>query len=119
MSNITSNARAKEIVLSFITALNNDDSRLARKYISDDLKFISVLGTHDGADAYFQDMERMRLKYDIKKVFVDERDVCLFYDITISDVTIFACGWYEVKEGKISKFQVVFDSRAILEASRK
>jgi hypothetical protein len=46
-------------------------------------------------------MERMRLKYDIKKVFADERDVCLFYHLKISGKTIFGCGWYRWRMEKL------------------
>jgi hypothetical protein len=61
-------------------------------------------------------MERMRLKYNIKKVFADATDVCLFYDLTISGITILGCAWYQVVEGKIRSLKVVFDPRPILEA---
>jgi hypothetical protein len=108
-----------EIVLSCIEALNNEDFKTARTYTSDDMKFIGVLGSRDGADAYFKDMERMRLKYRVQKVFEDEDDVCLFYDLDISGTTIFGCGWYHVEDGKINSLKVIFDPRPVLEASGK
>ncbi|MDQ3847085.1 MAG: nuclear transport factor 2 family protein [Bacteroidota bacterium] len=116
---IIKNENTKEVVLSFIHALNTEDFKAARNYVSDDLKFIGVLGTREGAEAYFQDMERMKLKYDIKKVFVDDHDVCLFYDIAIAGVTVFSCGWYHLENEKISWFRVVFDPRPIIETSNK
>src|SRR5438552_1109709 len=72
---------AKEVVLSFVEALNKDDFKTARQYADDDMSFVGVLGSRNGADAYFSDMERMRLKYDIKKAFADGDDVCLLYDL--------------------------------------
>ncbi len=66
--------------------------------------------------SYFIDMERMRLKYDVKKVFVDENDVCLFYDLTISGTTIFGCAWYQVQGGRIHSLKVIFDPRPVLAA---
>jgi hypothetical protein len=77
------------------------------------------LGSRNVADAYFKDMERMRLKYDAKKVFADGNDVCLFYDLAISGLTIFGCAWYQVANGKIRSLRVVFDPRPILEAQTK
>jgi len=109
----------KEVVLSFIEALNNRDFKVARSYVNDDMSFVGVLGSRDGAEAYFNDMERMLLKYDIKKVFAEEDDVCLLYDFTLSGVTLFGCGWYHLKNGKISSLRVLFDPRPILELPPK
>lgn len=110
---------AKELVLSFLKALNDDDFQEAREYVSDNLSFVGVLGTRNGATAYFNDMEKMRFKYDIKKVFADGNDVCVLYDINMSGTTIFTCGWYKVKGNKIESLQVVFDPRPVLEKAPK
>ena len=111
----------KDIVLSFLMAMNQEDFKEARKYVSDDMKFIGVMGTRDSADAYFKDMEHMKLKYDIQKVFQDEEteEVSVFYDITMSGRKIFSSGWYKIKDEKIESFKVLFDPRPILEAAPK
>ena len=109
----------KEFVLSFIKALNREDFKAARTYVSDDMKFVGVLGSRDSADAYFKDMERMKLKYHIKKVFADGNDVCLLYDLDMQGRTIFGCGWYHLEFDKINSLLVVFDPRPLLEASEK
>ncbi|MEO3404645.1 nuclear transport factor 2 family protein [Mucilaginibacter sp. CAU 1740] len=105
---------ANDIVLSFIKALNDEDFAAARKFAADDLKFIGVLGERDGAEAYFTDMERMKLKYDIKRVFSDGDDVSIFYDIDMGGKTIFSSGWYHVVDGKINSIRVIFDPRPLL-----
>lgn len=110
---------SKEVVLTFLDALNRSDFQTARKCVADDLKFVGTLGTREGADVYFRDMERMRLKYDIKKAFVEGDDVCVFYGITMSNVTVFCAGWYQLSGGKIRSFRVVFDPRPVLEAADK
>lgn len=110
---------AKDAVLSFLKALNDDDFDRARDHTSDSLSFVGVLGSRDGADAYFEDMKRMRLKYDIQKVFVEGNDVCVLYEINMSGAPIFCCGWYQVEDGKISSIRVVFDPRPVLEGSGK
>lgn len=106
-------------VLAFINAMNAEDFETARSYVTDDLKFEGVLGTRDGAGAYFKDMEKMKLKYEIHKVFFDEDDVCLFYNIIMSGKNIFTAGWYKVANNKIKSFKVVFDPRPLLEQSPK
>ena len=108
-----------DTVLSFIQALNEEDFTTARKHVNEDLQFIGVLGTRDGAAAYFNDMEKMKLKYDIKKSFSDGDDVCVFYDFTAAGITTFGCGWYHLVNGKISWFKVIFDPRPILENAGK
>jgi limonene-1,2-epoxide hydrolase len=110
---------AREVVISFIKALNDEDFNLARRCVNDKISFVGPMGSRQGAEAYFHDMERLRLKYQVKKVFVDGNDVCLLYDLTISGVTVFSCGWYRVESGKIQSLKVVFDSRPILETRAK
>lgn len=105
---------AKKIVLACVGAINNYDYKTARSLVHDDMIFTGVLGSRNGADAYFQDMEKMRLQYDIKKAFADGNDVCLLYDLTMSGTLLFGCGWYKVKEGKIISLRVVFDPRPVL-----
>jgi hypothetical protein len=75
--------------MSCVNAINREDLKTARQYVADDMSFVGVLGSRQGADSYFTDMERMRLKYDVNKVFVDGNDVCLFYDLNMSGTTIF------------------------------
>jgi limonene-1,2-epoxide hydrolase len=114
-----SRSNAKEVVMSFLKALNDEDFKTARSYVSDNMSFLGPLASREGAEAYFKDMERMRLKYEIKKVFVDGDDVCLLYDFNTGPITLFGCGWYHVEDGKISSLRVVFDPRPLVELSAK
>jgi hypothetical protein len=108
-----------DMVLNFIQAMNAEDFNEARKFAADDMKFIGVMGSRDGADAYFNDMQHMKFKYDVKKVFADDEDVCLFYDIDMGGITAFSCGWYHLKDGKIDTIRVLFDPRPVIEAQQK
>jgi len=116
MNNQTSAALdSKEIVLHFIDAMNRYDYEEARSYVTDDMSFVGVLGTRNGAEAYFNDMQKMRLQYKVVKAFSDGEDVCLIYDIDMSGKEIFCFGWYQLQNGKIKSFRVVFDPRPLLE----
>lgn len=108
-----------ELVLDFIQAVNAEAFDTAREYTSNDLKFIGVMGSRNGADAYFNDMKHMKFKYDIKKVLADDDDVCLFFDINMGNVTVFSCGWYHIKNGRIDTIRVLFDPRPVIEAQEK
>lgn len=105
---------AKNNVLSFIKALNAEDFVTARRYVDTAMDFIGVMGTRHGADVYFADMEKMKFKYEIEKVFADDTDVCLWYTIQMGGKSVTASGWYHLKEGKIIKFRVLFDPRPVL-----
>jgi limonene-1,2-epoxide hydrolase len=111
--------RSKQIVLSFIEAMNQLDYEKARSYVVDDFNFVGVLGTRNSADAYFNDMQKMKFKYNILKTFADGNDVCLFYDINMGGHPIFCCGWYQLQNDKIKSFRVVFDPRPLLEQPKK
>lgn len=109
---------AKEVVLSCVDAINAEDFKIARKYVSDDMTFKGVLGSRNGAEEYFEDMEKMKLKYNLRKTIAEGNDVCLFYDVNLSGAKVFCCGWYHVEDGKIKSLRVVFDPRPVLEASQ-
>ena len=112
-------ANAKEVVLTFVNALNEDDFETARGCLSDDMVFDGVLGHRDGADTYIKEMKKMKFKYKIKETFEDGNNVCLLYDIDMSGTKIFTCGWYQIKDGKIKSLKVVFDPRPVLEKTEK
>jgi SnoaL-like domain len=105
---------AKQVVLELGNAINAEDFQLARKYVSDDMKHIYPLGTHDNAEVYFQQLEQIRPKFDILKTFVDGNEVCVLYDTTASGVKLSASGWFKVKDGKVRSLTVVFDPRPLL-----
>lgn len=107
--------KAGEIVMACIEALNAEDFTKARSYVSDNMQFIGVLGSRDGGDAYFEDMKKMKLKYDIDKAFVNGDDVCLLYHLQLSGTTIYGCGLYHVNDEKIDQLKVIFDPRPVLE----
>ena len=107
-------SQEKEVVLTFLDALNNEDWKTARHYLSDDMIFDGVLGHRAGADIYVEDMSKMKFKYRILKAFADGDDVCVLYDIDMSGNTIFTAGWYKVRDNKIKSLRVVFDPRPIV-----
>jgi hypothetical protein len=114
-----SEVNSRQIVLDFIDAMNHFDYQKARSYVTDDFSFVGVLGTRNGADNYFQDMQKMKFQYSIIKAFSEADDVCLLYDIQMSGVKVFCCGWYRLKNQKIDSLQVVFDPRPVLQPSDK
>ena len=119
-------SNTKKVVLSYLKALNDQDFKVARSYLKDNMTFQAPIASHNSADAYFKENERLRSEYgikkvlyEVKKVFVDSDDVCVFFDFNIGSVTFFASGLFHVANGKINSIRVVFDPRPIVELSAK
>jgi len=107
---------SKELVRSFLEAMNNEDFETAKDLVNDNFTFDGVMGSRDGAEAYFRDMEKMKFKYDIIKIFGDGDDVCVLYDIDMGgSQKIFTSGWYHLMYNKLNSLKVVFDPRPLLE----
>ncbi|HKW03962.1 MAG TPA: hypothetical protein VJN71_01565, partial [Nitrososphaerales archaeon] len=62
---------SKEVVESFLSALNTDEFKLARSYLEDTIMFQGPLGKRGSADEYMKYMEKLRLKYEMMRVFSD------------------------------------------------
>lgn len=107
-----SNQDAKEIVLSYIKALDGRDYASARKCLGDNVRIKGPAGeAFRTPDEFLGMMKQQQGRYDIKKVFADGNDVCLLYDFITKAATVFFCSWYQVKDGKINSIQTVFDPR--------
>lgn len=110
----------KEVVMLFIEALNDEDFIKAAACLASDMSFDGVMGKRNGAEAYMNDMKKMKFKYRIQQTFENGNDVCVLYDIDMSGkAEIFTCGWYQIADGKIKQLKVVFDPRPLLENSDK
>jgi hypothetical protein len=64
-------------------------------------------------------MERLKIRFNIKKIFENGDDVCLLYDFSSESVNLFGCGWYRLENGKINLLRVVYDPRPIVELFNK
>ncbi|MCS4304113.1 nuclear transport factor 2 family protein [Chryseobacterium sp. BIGb0232] len=109
MSNTNQN-----IAEQFIQYLNDENFEQAESFLDADFKFIGVLGTREGASVYMQEMKQMKLKYQIIKTFTSGEDVCLWYTIDMGNKAVEASGWYQIIDGKIRSFKVLFDPRPLL-----
>jgi len=106
---------AKEIVTRFIESLNQEDFDTALTLLHSNMTFEGVLGTRNGSDAYMADMKKMKLKYRIRELMSNGDNIAVFYDVQMGGKDIFSAGWYQVHDGKIQRFRVVFDPRPLLQ----
>jgi hypothetical protein len=77
------------------------------------------LNSFDRAEPYLKYLESLKLpKFDIKKEFADNNNVCLLYELPVGTppVTSFVCAWFHVGDDrKISSLRVIFDPRPYLQ----
>jgi SnoaL-like domain len=111
-----STSTTKEVVLRLGKALNDENYEAAKRYVNNNLKYVGPFGSRDGSDAYLNEIERLRLKFEIHKIFAENEDVCVLYDISVSGITLFACGWFQVEAGTVRSLRVTFDPRPLLGA---
>jgi len=107
------NARPREIVMSYIDALDNQRYEEAAGLLREDVRIRGPAGETFGKPADFVEMlRRYRGRYDVRKVFDDGADVCVLYYLKTAEATVYMSSWYQVKKGKIVSIQTVFDPRA-------
>ena len=112
-----SSDQAKQVVVNLGNAINDESFQTARSYVADDMRYEGPFGTRVGAEAYLEEIERLHLKFDIRRIFADQDDVCVLYNIDRAGVTVFACGWFQIKDGKVGFLKVTFDPRPLLASS--
>ncbi|MCL4518582.1 MAG: nuclear transport factor 2 family protein [Thaumarchaeota archaeon] len=104
---------AKEVVLSYIKALDGHDYRAAEGFLNASILVKGPAGEgFNNPREFIEMLQKFSGKYNVKKVFVEGSDVCLFYDFAASGARVLMCSWYQVNRGKIISIQTTFDPRA-------
>jgi SnoaL-like domain len=108
LSNVSTD-QAEEVVLRLSKALNDGDFETARRFVHDELKCVGPFGSRDGAEAYLHEIERFRLKFDIKKISADGNDVCALYSVIVPGMSCFSvaigCASFQIEAGKVSSLR--------------
>jgi len=108
----TKSTQPKEVVISYIRALDHQRYEEAFVFLHESVRIRGPAGETFGKPLDFVEMLRKyRGRYDVKKVFVDGDDVCVLYDLATAGPTVFMSSWYRVEDGKITSIQTVFDPR--------
>ena len=102
----------KEIVLSYIKSLDAFRYDEAGKFLTEKVQIIGPAGESFANSKEFLNMlQNFKAKYDIKKVFVDDNDVCLLYDMKMQKITAYTASCYHLKNNKITSIRTIFDSK--------
>ncbi len=104
---------AKEVVMSYIEAMEQQRYEDALKHISEDAVIIGPAGESFGGPRGFIDMMRnFPGKYEIKRLFVGGDEVCLLYDFVMEKARVYMSSWYKVEGGKLTYIRTIFDPSA-------
>ena len=106
--------QAEDVVLSLGKALNDRDFETARSFVHDEFEYVGPFGSRAGAQGHLQEIERLGLEFDIKRISADGNDVCALYSITVPGMSrfsvaiggLFACGSFQIQNGKVSSLRV-------------
>jgi SnoaL-like domain len=108
--------KAFEIVQKYQGAMANDDWAGARKFLDDHLAFSGPFEKLDRPEPLLESLKRLHgmvERVDMKHVFADGNDVCVWYDLVTNSPagTALVSEWHHVEGDKITSIQVVFDAR--------
>ena len=102
-----------EVVMAYVRALDSYRYDDAQRLLNEKVRVRGPAGeTHGNPAGFIAMLRKYRGKYDIKKSFVDGDDVCLIYDLKTGGLTVFMASWYQVRDGRISSINTVFDPKA-------
>ena len=108
-------ADARQVVEGFFDAWIGKDFERARGLLHDDVSFEGPIDSFSDADSYLASLRRLSgivTGTEKQKVFVDDEDVCVIYDLKTAPVpSSRTCEWYRVRDGRIASVSVVFDAR--------
>ena len=104
---------AGEVVTSYIRALDQQRYDDAVRLIDDNVRIVGPAGETFAKPADFLDvLKRFHGRYEIKRIFLGEGEVCLLYDYIGDGYRVYMNSWYKVKGERIEFIRTVFDPRA-------
>jgi YHS domain-containing protein len=106
---------ARDIVEQYFRAHYAGDTDIARQYLADNLSFRGPAASFASADEYLRASEhavRAVKHVQMHKVFVDDSDVAVFYDLHIDHQVGFITivDWYHLEGDKIATIHTIFDT---------
>jgi limonene-1,2-epoxide hydrolase len=108
-----------ETVQQFYAALQREDYAAARRLLGKPFSFVGWFARFDEPDDYIDALRKLTgfiVKADVHRVFVDDGDVCLFYDAhTVRGETTLVAAWYRLREDRIVAVRIVCDPRPFAE----
>lgn len=113
---------SRTVAETYFTAWRTKDYDLYRSILAEHVVFDGPLGHEEGRDAAakaFEGLGNITTDVVIHKMFVDGEDVTTWFTLTTQPATLSpVVNWSHIEGGEITKIQVAFDPRPLLEANR-
>jgi len=92
---------------------NGDDVEALRPLLAGDFRFEGPFYTYDSADAYIAALKAdppEDFAYELMHAFENESSACLVFEFTKPGIRIPMIQLFEIKENKITKVLLIFDT---------
>lgn len=108
-------AQAREIVERYMNDYYSGNAQGARAFLAKGLRCGGPGAHFESADAFIRGSAHAATAlrgHEIKKVFVDGHDVCVFFDALVNHQVerMAMVSWYRVDEGRIVSIHTLFDT---------
>jgi YHS domain-containing protein len=105
----------RDIVTGYLDAVYGPDTSSARGFLADQFSFIGPATRISDPDRFLSATEhaaRAVSRLEMHKVFVDDQDVCIFYDLHLDhEVNVVPVAeWYHLEGDRISAIQTILDT---------
>lgn len=103
------------VAKTFLRAYYQGDET-AKQILTDDVSFEGPHASFTGIDSLIASSAHVAesvKRVEINRVFVDDDDVCVLYDVYLLDNELRSCAvaqWFVLREGKIARTRVIFDT---------
>ncbi len=109
----------RTLAAAYINAVGQKQPELIAELLDDKVEFKGVIMAFNKSSDLikaFKQLGTILLRNEIKKIFADENEACVIYDLVLADdLDAVPCmEWIKIKNGKIISIQLVFDSKLFL-----
>jgi YHS domain-containing protein len=105
----------RDIVTRYLDAAYSSDTSTARRFLADQFLFIGPTTRISDPDRFLSSTEhaaRAVHRVEMRKVFMDDQDVGIFYDLHIDHAVsvVPVAEWYHLEGDRISAIQTILDT---------
>lgn len=110
-------SKAGEVLQQFYAAVVNRDLANSRRYLKEDLSFRGLFETYPNVDEYLAALTKLlqvTVRLEVKKIIAEGDDAVVLFELETkapAAATTLVAAWHQIKDGKISQVQSVFDGR--------
>jgi SnoaL-like domain len=106
-----------QILKDFYAAVVQRDFTTARRFLSDELRFVGLFETYPNPEAYLAALTgllQITLRLDVKTIIAEGDEAAIFFELETkapAAATTLVAEWHRMKDGKIAVVHSAFDGR--------